>query len=117
MEGFEKIDLDSDTKDEIPPASKVYSSRRVSGSKTNLPGFLRGKNSMKILAAVVIIILISGFTIILPAQKTLTSARKTYRQAQVTLNALKKQNVELASLELDKTKQGLEETQKNLKRF
>ncbi|OGH32679.1 MAG: hypothetical protein A2953_01425 [Candidatus Levybacteria bacterium RIFCSPLOWO2_01_FULL_36_54] len=114
MEGFEKIDLDSDTKDEIPPASKVYSSRRVSGSKTNLPGFLRGKNSMKILAAVVIIILISGFTIILPAQKTLTSARKTYRQAQVTLNALKKQNVELASLELDKTKQGLEETQKNL---
>src|SRR3989344_2310175 len=115
MEGFEKIDLDSDTKDEIPPASKVYSSRRVSGSKTNLPGFLRGKNSMKILAAVVIIILISGFTIILPAQKTLTSAKKTQKQAQVTLDALKKQNVELASTELEKTKQDLEETQKNLR--
>src|SRR3989338_4822742 len=115
MEGFEKIDLDSDTKDEIPPASKVYSSRRVSGSKTNLPGFLLGKNSMKILAAIVILILICGFTIILPAQKTISSAKKTQRQAQVTVDALKKQNVELASLPIYKTKQNLLQTQKNLK--
>ncbi len=120
MEGFEKIDLGSGVKDETPLPSKmpqtsgVSPSRRVIGSRRNPLGFLRGKNSLKILVIIVILILISGFTIVLPAQKTLNSAKKTQRQAQVTLDALKKQNVELASSELDKTKQDLEETQKNL---
>lgn len=122
MEGFEKIDLSSEVKDEMPrnpgmsQVSKNSSSRisRI-GQKRNPLGFLRGKNSIKILVIVVILILICGFTIILPAQKTLASAKKTQRQAQVTLDALKKQNIELASSELDKTKQDLKETKKNLK--
>ena len=122
MEGFEKIDLSSEVKDEIPrssgisQASKVSPSRRArSGQRRNPLGFLRGKNSIRILIVVVILILISGFTIVLPAQKTISSAKKTYRQAQITLDAVKKQNIELASLELDKTKQDLEETQSDLK--
>jgi len=121
MEGFEKIDLGSGVKDEIPrspgmsQASKVSPTRRGSGIKRNSLGFLRGKNSIKILVIVVILILICGFTIVLPAQRTISSAKKTQKQAQVTLNALKKQNVELASLELNKTKQDLEETQGDLK--
>src|SRR3989344_6484271 len=122
MEGFEKIDLGSEVKDEMsrspemPQASKVSPSRRErSGQKRNPLGSLRGKNSIKILVIIVILILICGFTIILPAQKTISSAKKTQRQAQVTVDALKKQNVELASLELDKTKQNLLQTQKNLK--
>jgi len=122
MEGFEKIDLGSEIKDKMPrspgmlQASKVSSSRisRI-GQKRNSLGFLRGKNSIKILVIIIILILISGFTIILPAQKTISSAKKTQRQAQITLDALKKQNIELASSELDKTKQGLLETQDNLK--
>jgi len=121
MEGFEKIDLSSDAKDEMPRPSKmpqasgVSSSRRVSGSRRNPLGFLRGKNFLKILVIVVILILISGFTIVLPAQKTISSAKKTQKQAQVTLNALKKQNIELASTELDKTKRDLLQTQSDLK--
>src|SRR3989344_1629584 len=119
MEGFEKIDLSSGVKDETPRTSKmpqtsiVSTSRRVNGPKRNPLGFLRGKNSLKIL--VIVLILISGFIIVLPAQKTISSAKKTQKQAQVTLDALKKQNVELASTELDKTKQDLKVTQKNLK--
>src|SRR3989338_1239232 len=115
MEGFEKIDLGSDIKDEMPQTSKVSSSRRINGQKRNPLGFLRGKNWIKISVIVVILMLICGFTIVLPAQKTLTSAKKTQKQAQITLDALKKQNIELASSELDKTKQGLLETQDNLK--
>ena len=122
MEGFEKIDLGSEIKNEISQssgisqASRIPSSRRArSGQKRNLLGFLRGKNSIRILVIVVILILVSGFTIVLPAQKTVSSAKKTYRQAQVTADALKKQNVELASSELDKTKQDLEKTQSDLK--
>ena len=76
MEGFEKIDLGSEVKDEMPLSPgmpqtfEVSSSRRVrNGQKRNPLGFLRGKNSIKILVIVVILILISGFTIILPAQK------------------------------------------------
>jgi len=122
MEGFEKIDLSSEVKDEIPrssgmpQASKVSSSRRVrNGQKRNPLGFFRGKNSIKILVIVIVLILVSGFIIVLPAQKTISSAKKTQKQAQVTLNALKKQNIELASTELDKTKQNLLETQNNLK--
>ena len=124
MEGFEKIDLGSGVKDETPrssgisQASRVPSSRRArSGQKRNLLGFLRGKNSIRILVIVVILILVSGFTIVLPAQKTVSSAKKTYRQAQITVDALKKQNVELASQELEKTKEDLEETQDTLKSF
>lgn len=122
MEGFEKIDLSSEVKDEMPrspgmsQASEVSPSRRArNGQKINPLGFLRGKNSIKILVIAVILILISGATIILPAQKTLSSAKKTQKQAQVTLDALKKQNVELASTELEKTKQDLSETQKSLR--
>ena len=115
MEGFEKIDLGSDIKDEMPQTSKVSSSRRINGQKRNPLGFLRGKNWIKISVIVVILMLICGFTIVLPAQKTLTSAKKTQKQAQITLDALKKQNIELASTELDKTKQDLSKTQSDLK--
>ncbi len=122
MEGFEKIDLSKEPKDEMPrspgisQASKVSSSRIIrSGQKRNPLGFLRSKNSIKILVIFVILILISGFIIILPAQKIISSAKKTQGQAQIALNAVKKQNIELASTELDKTKQDLSQTQEDLK--
>ncbi|MBI4096903.1 MAG: DUF4012 domain-containing protein, partial [Candidatus Levybacteria bacterium] len=48
------------------------------------------------------------------ARKTYVSALATYRQAVLFQNALKKQNVELASQELEKTKTSLAQTQKDL---
>ncbi len=56
-----------------------------------------------------IVVLIS-----IPAYATYQSGLKTYRQAMLIKNALKKQNVELASQEISKTQVSLKETQKNL---
>ncbi len=50
----------------------------------------------------------------IPAYATYQSGLKTYRQAQLIKNALKKQNVELASQEITKTQASLKETQRNL---
>ena len=115
MEGFEKIDLGSPNKiakenNTVGEPKPLFSQN----SRNNRFAFLKSRKTLVILGAVVFLILVSSFAIVLPAQKTLTSAKKTQRQAQATLNALKKQNIELASTELDKTKQDLSETQKNL---
>lgn len=100
MEGFEKIDLSSQSKNEVANY----------GKKPKTP-----KKFLTIFLVVFILLAISSvFTIILPAQRTYKSAMKTYTQAKKTLDAAKKQNVELASTELAKTKKELVETQKNL---
>ncbi len=114
MEGFEKIDLSSDIKAEKPQASSISPSRRVSVQKRNPLFFLRGKNSIKVLAILVILVLISGFVIVLPAQKVIGSAKKTQTQARIAVDALKKQDIELASTELAKTKESLNVVQEDL---
>ncbi|MDO8658580.1 MAG: DUF4012 domain-containing protein [Candidatus Levybacteria bacterium] len=113
MEGFKKINLESDL-----PVNKV--SQEVNGeSKASLVKGKRlkvklPKKSLLIIIGVLIILTIgSFFTIVLPAQKTFKSALKTYSQAKKTLDAVKIQNVQLADSELVKTKQDLFETQKN----
>ncbi|MBA3723291.1 MAG: DUF4012 domain-containing protein [Candidatus Levybacteria bacterium] len=52
--------------------------------------------------------------IAIPAYATYQSGLKTYRQSQLVSSALKKQNIELASQEITKTQEYLEETKKNL---
>ena len=100
MEGFKKIDLSSESKNEVIN----------SGKKPKIP-----KKFLTIFLVFIILLAVSSiFTIILPAQRTYKSAMKTYEQTKKTLDAVKKQNVELASTELEKTKKDLVETQKNL---
>lgn len=106
MEGFEKIDLDSSQGKSIKPS--------LGNKKAGRFKFLRNKKTLVILAVVLILILLSGFAIILPAQKTYSSAKKTYRQIQITADAVKKQNVDLASSELTKAKEDLAQTQSDL---
>lgn len=71
----------------------------------------------KILIASLVIIIILGIlavSIIGPFQKTYASARKTFDQAKITWEAVKKQDIENASVELEKTKVELRNTQEDL---
>jgi hypothetical protein len=67
-----------------------------------------------LLGCLLIFVLGSFFMVVLPAQRTYKSAMKTQAQAKIAYDALKKQNIELASTELAKTKEDLEVTQKDL---
>ncbi len=105
MEGFKKIDL------QAPPqtASPIIDNRSRLRAKRTLP-----KKLLTTLAVVAGAILIFGLILISPVQKTYSDSKKTFAQVKVMVDALKKQNIEQASKELDKTKDSLTQTQKSL---
>jgi len=98
MDGFKKIELDASFEKE--PSRK----------KTKL---------IKIIIATIIVLvgisIISFFTIVLPAQRIYAHGQRTFDQAKKVWDAVKKQNIEEASIEVDKTKKELKETQNSLK--
>ena len=115
MEGFEKIDLSSSSR----KSSKIVDAKTstpfyLRKSRTRF-GFLSGKNSIKAFISIIVIVSISFFTIVLPAQKTYKSAKLTQAVARRTADALKQQNIELTSAELTKTEKELAKTQKDLR--
>lgn len=71
--------------------------------------FKMGKRYPIALSIVALILLLIG----IPAYATYKSGLKTYRQAKLVSAALKSQNIELASTEIEKTKKSLAETQRN----
>ncbi len=104
MEDFRKIDLGT--------PSNMRTSRMRSYFKFR---YAIPKKNLRLLLALLAIFLVgSFFMIVLPAQKTYSSAMKTKDQARKVYEALKKQNIELADEELKKTKKDLEETTNNL---
>ena len=98
MDGFKKIELDASVKME-PPRKKA--------------------KLIKIIITTIIVLagisIFSFFTIVLPAQRTYVHAQKTFDQAKKVWDAVKKQNIEEASIEVDKTKKELKDTQNSLK--
>jgi hypothetical protein len=114
MEGFEKIDLErpaSLSKDVPKSPVNVMSSRVSNGRRFS---FRNHKKILIALSVVLFLFVVIIFAVILPAQRTYASAKKTYAQMQVVIAAIKKQDVVLASAELDRTKADLTETQNNL---
>ncbi len=119
MEGFEKIDLSSskatkntkinDRVSDIKSPTPAYSRK-----SRNKFGFFRSKNSLIVFVVVLILIVFSAFAVVLPAQKAIKSAKVTQAQARLMTDALKTQNIELASTELAKTKESLAIMQKDL---
>ncbi len=119
MEGFEKIDLSSS---KATRNTKIND--RVNDAKSPAPsysrkskkkfGFFKSKNSLTVFVVVLILIVFSAFAVVLPAQKAIKSAKATQAQARLMADALKTQNIELASSELTKTKESLAATQKDL---
>ena len=104
MEGFEKIELGSNNKLDVSGFNVGMKKIKFFGLKKISIAFI----------IVIILLFISIFSVVLPAQKSYKSAKKTYTQVQATVDALKKQNVALASVELEKTKKELKQTQKDL---
>ncbi len=92
MEGFNKIDLDS-----------------VKKKKRRFP-----KKILIILAALAILGVVFGLILIPQVLKTYKDAKSTFNQVKITVDALKKQNIELASRELDNTRIRLTQTQKDI---
>lgn len=113
MEGFKKISLSSsqDMVKPIPPAQMPPQSRIM--KKKVFQRFPKKTVSI-LVGCLVLFFLGSFFMVVLPAQRTYTSAMKTKDQAKIAYEALKKQNIDLASTELAKTKIDLQQTQKDL---
>ncbi|OGH11545.1 MAG: hypothetical protein A3B38_01925 [Candidatus Levybacteria bacterium RIFCSPLOWO2_01_FULL_36_13] len=113
METIEKINFESPKQkdDQSVISNSVQNSSMISQNKfRKIFSGRKGK-----IAFAVIIILIAFFTLVTVQSLALyNSVKATYAQAGAAINAVKKQNVALASDELAKTKEKLNLTQKSL---
>lgn len=126
MSGFDKIEFAQQTKTEASPAQSsapkklqqdfakssgafedTMPKRRKTGNGRKFK--FNKKLSIGLGVFALLIVLIS-----IPAYLTYQSGLKTYRQSQLVMSAIKKQNVELAGQEIEKTQVYLNETQRNL---
>lgn len=118
MDGFQKIDLEANTNEVADTNKGEVKEMPVSRRKhINFKNFLKSKKGKGIAGVLVIFILFSVFGVILPARAAYSSAQKTIVQAKIAADAVKKQNVDLASVELAKTKDSLTQTKKDLDRM
>lgn len=108
MDKIQKIDLSSSSPDTTVPVSRRSEVRSPMKFKKPTKGIFI------FLGVLVLLFVISIFAIFIPAQKTYSSAMMTYKDGKAAWAALKKQNIELASQGLIKTKKDLEVTQKDL---
>jgi hypothetical protein len=95
MDGFKKIELDQEPK-------KPHR-------------FLSRKKISIAFIFVILFLFISIFFIVLPAKQIYSQALIACNQAQKVWDAVKKQNIEEATIEVEKTKKELKETQDSLK--
>ncbi|MBF8249961.1 MAG: hypothetical protein HW400_562 [Candidatus Levybacteria bacterium] len=109
MEGFNKIDLEAVPSQ--PAAPRIINNRPMPKAKTGM-GF--PKKLLIAFGAVAVVLLVLGLILITPIQKVYSDAKATFAQVKVAVDALKKQNIVLASEELNKTKESLTQTQKSL---
>lgn len=118
MEGFNKINLET-----APPRSRRPVPGVIKNNNNNENNNKVAESSMKVslskkiliaLGAFLAVIIIFGMILISPLQKVYSDAKATFAQVKIAVDALKKQNIEQASIELDKTKTSLTQTQKSL---
>jgi len=88
MEGFNKIDLEATPSKPADPI--IVNNRPKVKAKRALP-----KKSLIILAILGAILLVFGLILIAPAQKAYSDAKKTFGQVKITVDALKKQNMNI----------------------
>lgn len=120
MSGFDKIEFN-----EPKPAEPVGRQQRTAsfakqdqaggGANNTFMPKRKKKNlkKLKISLIVVGVFVLIAALIGIPAYATYKSGIKTYRQSQLAVDAIKKQNIELASQEIKKTQTSLKETQRN----
>jgi len=113
MSGFEKIDLISKTRSRLQ--SKTDGDDMSNKKRTRKRFQLSRKNLGMMTGIFLVIALLLTFGLIVPGISLAKSAQKTYTQAKIMADALKQQNIELASVELEKTKVALADTQKKMR--
>lgn len=112
MDNLEKIDLHSLETGTAPGASAQTEPMR---RRRKMKISSKAKKRIGILIGVLIVFLAFAiFGIVLPAQRVYKSAQHTQAQAKIAYEALKQQNIEVASEEIKKTRQSLTQTQKDL---
>src|SRR5579859_4732815 len=94
-QGFEKIDLNKKIKLQTQDDPK-----RINTMKRKIKMRFNPKSLMIIGGVVGVLLLFSIFGIVLPAQKAVSSAKKTYADAKLALAQLKSQDVNAASDQL-----------------
>lgn len=107
MDGFRKIDLENVPSQ--PARFTVVNNRHRPKIKIALP-----KQVFIILGIIIAVLFVFGLILMSPVQKVNSDAQATFAQVKNTVAALKKQNITLASAELDKAKEKLTQTQKSL---
>jgi hypothetical protein len=108
MEGFKKIDLETAP---FQPARIVVNGN---GSGNKLRKMSIFKKILITFGIIIGVLIVFGLILISPAQRVYSDAKATLAQVKITVAALKKQNIEEASTELNKTKETLTQTQKSL---
>lgn len=111
MAGFEKIELDkSKTKKNKSDKNDIFMAVRKNKKRNR-------KLLAKIFIILIAVIIVLGIVIAFPAYDTYKSGKKMYAQVKMVFTAMKQQNVQLASEELQKTKLELKSTRKNFDRM
>jgi hypothetical protein len=108
MEGFKKIDLEAISSQ---PIEQTIVSRSRLRTKTKMSFF---NKFLIVIAAIVALLVVFGLILVSPVKKVYLDAKATFAQVKITAGALKKEDITQASLELDKTKVSLTQTQKSL---
>ena len=111
MDGFEKIDLTSENTKVKPASTESSVGVKPMRKKTR---FFSRKKTWIILAVLVVMFALSIFGIFLPAKGVYKQAQITAAQANIAIDALKKQNIALTGEELKKTREELTKTQNGL---
>src|SRR3989344_5985748 len=114
MDGFEKIEFGSPSPKVNSPTPTQKTQPARPETKSGFSGFGRFKNR-KVGAGLLVIFILLVVLIIIPSFLVFASAKKTYAQVNTTIDALKKQDIELAGKELKKTRESLEDTQSKMK--
>ncbi|HKC14612.1 MAG TPA: DUF4012 domain-containing protein [Patescibacteria group bacterium] len=104
MDGFQKLDISA-------PSNKPSIFSKIK-RYIKLP---KGGKSRKIILVIIVLLVLLGIGIGIPAVGVLASAQKTNAQAKLAIDALKKQNITLATEELKKTRVALTDTQNSYK--
>lgn len=110
MDNLEKIELN--TPQSAHPAEKADQPFTVMKKKRR---FSFPKKTAGVFTVLLIILVVLGVITIPPVLKTYKSALVTYQQAKLVVDAMKNQNVALASEEIAKTKKSLTQTQADFK--
>src|SRR3972149_3373579 len=120
MDNLSKINFET-PKEEVKKSeadTDIKKSPRLSDNNTNISSkfkkLIKNKRFQVGFLIALLLFIFIALGVGIPAVNTYKSAKATYAQAKITQDAIKQQNVDLASSELIKTKTALADTQKNL---